>query len=40
VFLDYFYQRCIADDETAPEQPPERRAGLISRVFRWMAQPI
>ena len=40
VFLDYFYQRCIADDETTPEQPPERRAGLISRVFRWMAQPI
>jgi hypothetical protein len=28
-FLDYFYQRCIA-----------RHAGLISRVFRWMAQPI
>jgi hypothetical protein len=39
-FLDYLYQRCIADDETAPEPQGERRTGLISRVFRWMAQPI
>jgi hypothetical protein len=38
-FLDYFYQRCIAEDEAA--QPARRRRpGLISRVFRWMAQPI
>jgi hypothetical protein len=22
------------------EQPRERRAGIISRVFNWMAQPI
>ena len=39
-FLDYFYQRCVAEDVTAPEQPRERRAGLISRIFRWMEQPI
>ena len=40
-FLDYLYQRCIAEDETAPEPPPRtRHAGLISRIFRWMAQPI
>jgi hypothetical protein len=38
-FLEYFYQRCIAEDEPAqPLQP--RRPGLISRFFRWMAQPI
>jgi hypothetical protein len=38
-FLDYFYQRCIAEDE--PARPAHRRRpGLISRIFRWMAQPI
>jgi hypothetical protein len=38
-FLDYFYQRCIAEDEAA--QPAHRRRpGLINRIFRWMAQPI
>ena len=41
VFLDYFYQRCIAEDEAVPEQAQRaRHPGLISRVFRWMAQPI
>ena len=40
-FLDYFYQRCIAADEAAPEQLRRaRRPGLINRIFRWMAQPI
>ena len=39
-FLDYFYQRCIAEDEAAPEPQRARHAGLINRVFRWMAQPI
>jgi hypothetical protein len=42
-FLDYFYERCIADDVVTPEQEQQlhrRRAGLISRLFRWMAQPI
>jgi hypothetical protein len=40
-FLDYLYQRCIAEDETAPEPPPRaRRTALINRNFRWMAQPI
>jgi hypothetical protein len=38
-FLEYFYQRCIEADEPAPE-PGTRRHGLISRLFRWMAQPI
>jgi hypothetical protein len=40
-FLDYFHQRCIAEDE--PENGPaqqRRHAGLIGRLFRWMAQPI
>jgi hypothetical protein len=43
VFLDYFYQRCIAEDEPAQQQELARRRsrpGLISRIFRWMAQPI
>ena len=45
VFLDYFYQRCIAEDEPAPEQVQElerrsSRPGLIRRVFSWMTQPI
>ena len=38
-FLEYFYQRCIEADEPAPE-PGARRHGLISRFFRWMAQPV
>jgi hypothetical protein len=38
IFLDYFYQRCIAEDEAAPEL--RKRPGLINRIFRWMAQPI
>jgi len=38
-FLEYFYQRCIAEDEPAQALQP-RRPGLISRFFRWMAQPI
>jgi hypothetical protein len=42
-FLDYFHQRCIADDEaqeTARRRQLERSPGLIRRLFRWMAQPI
>ena len=39
VFLDYFYQRCIAEDEAAEAQTA-RPPGLINRIFRWMAQPI
>jgi hypothetical protein len=38
-FLDYFHQRCIAEDE--PARPARGRPpGLINRIFRWMAQPI
>ena len=41
VFLDYFYQRCVAEDEPSPEaERRARRPGLIHRLFRWMAQPI
>lgn len=41
VFLDYFHDRCIAEDEPPPEQERRRRhPGLIRRIFRWMAQPI
>jgi hypothetical protein len=40
-FLDYFLERCIAEDEVTPEQERRlRRPGLITRIFRWMAQPI
>jgi hypothetical protein len=40
-FLEYFYDRCISQDAIEAEPVPrERRAGLISRVFRWMSQPI
>jgi len=38
-FLDYFYQRCIAQDDAASVLQ-RRRSGLISRIFRWMTQPI
>ena len=40
-FLDYFYQRRIAEDEPVDIAAQQRRhAGLISRIFRWMTQPI
>ena len=44
-FLDYFYDRCIAQDNPADDVVPEtapriRPAGLIRRLFRWMAQPV
>jgi hypothetical protein len=44
-FLDYFYNRCIAEDDAVPEQasgpvPRPRRPGLVSRIFRWMARPV
>jgi hypothetical protein len=39
-FLDYFYKRCIAEDEPAPVEIRRRRAGLIHRFFRWMTRPI
>jgi hypothetical protein len=40
-FLKYFFDRCIAEDETALEQERRaRRPGLIRRIFRWMAQPV
>src|SRR6266567_894644 len=33
-FLDYFYQRCVAEDEATPEQKRRaRRSGLISRIL-------
>jgi hypothetical protein len=43
VFLDYFYARCVAEDDPEQAQELERRKrhpGLIRRIFRWMAQPI
>jgi len=40
IFLDYFYERCIAEDEPAPSGQRPRPPGLINRIFRWMAQPI
>jgi hypothetical protein len=41
IFLNYFYDRCVAEDEEPPDQERRRRRpGLINRIFRWMAQPI
>jgi hypothetical protein len=39
-FLEYFYQRCIAEAATPPAPQGRRRLGLISRLFSWMMQPI
>ena len=39
-FLQYFHQRCIAEDDAAPAQAAPRRPGLIGRIVRWMEQPI
>jgi hypothetical protein len=43
-FLEFFYRRCVApdDENEADEAEPQRarRPGLISRIFRWMDQPI
>ena len=39
-FYDYFYDRCIAEGDDPPLAARTRRPGLISRLFRWMAQPI
>ena len=37
-FLEYFYKRCVAPGEAALQatRPP----GLISRLVRWMVQPV
>ncbi len=37
VFLDYFFKRVLAVDDP-PELP--QRAGLMRRLFGWMAQPV
>jgi hypothetical protein len=39
-FLEYFYDRCVAPDDPEPGLQRTRPPGLISRIFRWMAQPI
>jgi hypothetical protein len=41
-FLDYFYQRCISEEEEDEPLPTLRRKppGLVSRFLHWMAQPI
>jgi hypothetical protein len=39
-FLEYFLQRCIAEDDAAPAQAAPRCPGLIGRIVRWMEQPI
>ena len=40
VFLDYFYKRCIAEDQEQPEEIARRSRGLIHRFLRWMTQPV
>ncbi len=39
VFYDYFYKRCVSEDEQ-PAEVNRRNRGLIHRFFKWMAQPI
>ena len=42
-FLDYFYQRCISEEEEETKPMPRLRRrppGLVSRFLHWMAQPI
>jgi len=39
-FLEYFYKRCVARDEAGPDPQATRPPGLISRIFRWMVQPV
>ena len=42
-FLEYFYGRCVAPDDSAPGQETEqstRPPSLISRILQWMAKPI
>jgi hypothetical protein len=42
-FLDYFYQRCISEEEeeTKPLRTLRRKPpGMISRFLRLMVQPI
>jgi hypothetical protein len=39
-FLDYFHDRCIAEEETPEQTRRLRHPGLIRRLFRWMAQPV
>jgi len=42
-FLDYFYQRCISEEEEETKPMPKvcrRPPGLVSRFLHWMAQPI
>jgi hypothetical protein len=42
-FLDYFYQRCVSeeDEETKPLPTLRRKSpGLVSRFLHWMAEPI
>ncbi len=38
-FLDYFHKRVIAAEADAPEEP-RRSDGWMSRLSRWMSQPI
>jgi hypothetical protein len=38
-FLGYFYDRCIAEEETPEQAQRIRHPGLIGRFLRWMAQP-
>jgi hypothetical protein len=42
-FLDYFYQRCISEEEEETKPMPtlrRRPPGLVSRFLHWMAEPI
>jgi hypothetical protein len=42
-FLEFFYKRCIAEEEQETKPPPTlkpRPPGAISRFLRWMARPV
>jgi hypothetical protein len=38
-FLEYFYARCIAPEETAPT-PHHKLASVLGKLVHWMEQPI
>ena len=38
-FLKYFYDRCVAPEETAPS-PEHKLQGIIGRLLHWLNQPV
>jgi hypothetical protein len=38
-FLKYFYDRCIAPEQTAPS-PEHKLQGIVGRLLHWLDQPV